>query len=827
MPVAALPVPAIAGALALAVVVVVQFMELHAVHSAQLGASEAAQAAERCASAASAVDNDSYVELARGSTCTDGDVLLFNASRGGFHCHAETALLALDAPCVDGYAVAADGAGEPICALLPAPITSSHVAVNVSECSDHSTLEALGGGDFGCGASSTGMLQPPLGPCSAGDAYVALGNGSLGCLAITSQPARAEFSFNVSDCPVGALFQAARDPLEGPVLSCEAVGDVYSNATIVVSALDVAGAANATGDLTVGGLTTVAGRASVGGVMAVSGAAEIKRQAGVAANVSVDGDAGVVVARIEEGGRRLIDTRVFDPAASSFVVVRAALAVPGRDPLLSNRSDATVLRSLKTSTVTAGVASLPACSSTMVAVDSGTSLDKVPYYTRDADAAEPGAWVLGPEEPYPDFPRVADSASNPGALVGWFGGIASHSLELPRLESPELINPNNLTVGAISGAVYSPPEQRVYLIPQRCGSHLLYFDLVTKSLENTTERFPDCNQNQNDIYQGGVYVPGHELIVLTIRSGDRSRNVQMLNVGAEDGEVIGTNHYSGITGDKRTWEDEWVDDGVYVPHQDMIYFTPGPGVSWFVVGNAESGREKPTVRFNVATRKLERYNHSHTGGLPEFNGATYDPDAQRIMYSTARASSVYYLDVSGDNHRMYFERGGIASFGPPVLLPDVGRVFYMGNQTADRYTDLNSSITDASSTLNYANTSDVGFHSSAGHNAYIGAIRCPIDGLLYFIPYNAANASEWRRFDPITGEYESYAAPGGLAPGAFAGAFYDPYNHCMWFYSDGLNGINWASQCVHSMYDPVEVEQYRAMPRAVQTTLERPSPSNR
>ena len=327
---------------------------------------------------------------------------------------------------------------------------------------------------------------------------------------------------------------------------------------------------------------------------------------------------------------------------------------------------------------------------------------------------------------------------------------------------------------AYSGGVYSPKQNRIYLVP-------------FKQARKETWHYIDCAtglvvgyEHQATItdlfgaYSGGVFSPTQNRIYLVPYGEGEGPTWHYID--CNNGSVVGydspalTYHtYPAYSG------------GVFSPTQNRIYLVP----------HGQAGQE--TWHYiNCATGLVVGYEHELKVNADGFayEGGVYDQIKNRIYlvpYRQATEDTWHYIDC---------HNGSVVGYDSPALTyhtyPAYSGGVYSPNQKRIYLVPHGQAGQETWHYINCATGLVVGYEHELKVNAvpeaYEGGVYSPTEKRIYFVPFKQAPQETWHYIDCITGEVVAYqhgltADQNGptAVNGAYSGGVYSPTQNRIYF----------------------------------------------
>jgi hypothetical protein len=320
------------------------------------------------------------------------------------------------------------------------------------------------------------------------------------------------------------------------------------------------------------------------------------------------------------------------------------------------------------------------------------------------------------------------------------------------------------------GGVYSPTQNRIYLIPcstQSSASTWHYIDCVTGLVVPYTHGAVGL---ADWAFAGGVYVPGQDRIYFVPHGGTGISQTTWYYIECSTGAVVSytsatASGSGGFTG------------GVYSPKQNRIYLVPfvSNTVDWLYIdctstpttGSYTRGSDTATPYYcgcysptqdriyfvpysianeatwhyiDCATGALQAYTHGATCVSNAYSGAVFSPIQNRIYFvpgSQSTQSTWHYIDCNTGAVVPYSVTPTVGNFLSGAYSPTTNRIYLapqtQGNQTNWVYIDCNTGAL-----VEYPARAP-----SANAIAYHGAVYSPTQNRVYFVPSGQGLVSTW------------------------------------------------------------------------------------
>jgi hypothetical protein len=321
------------------------------------------------------------------------------------------------------------------------------------------------------------------------------------------------------------------------------------------------------------------------------------------------------------------------------------------------------------------------------------------------------------------------------------------------------------------GTVYSPTQNRIYLVPggEGPGEYWYYIDCNTgEFIAYTNVHYGTSTGAVTAFggvfgsYFGGVYSPTQNRIYFVpyAQSGEDYWHY----VNCNTGEVCA---YAHNTSAIYTYQ-----GGVYSPTQNRIYFVPfdqADETYWQYIDCTSTGA---AIDY---TPNIDKETGTHFGGgvySPTQNRIylvpTYDPDQTYWYYidcnvTTSTGQVMAYQNNSGQDILINAYVGGAYS-------PTQNRIYFVpaaqGSQDYWHYIDCNTGDVIA-----YPNNSGVTPITPEASAAYFGGVYSPTQNRIYFVPYSQVTETFWHYIDCNTGNVIAYEHHSAIALPAMGGVY--------------------------------------------------------
>lgn len=699
--------------------------------------------------------------------CVDGAGIAA-AAGGSFGCGGVPLLPPL-VNCTSREALSYNGSARLGCVPLPPGPTPSHVRVEREACDAGDLVEFLNG-SWSC----LGVVLSPLDVCASWELLgVGQSPGRAACVAGPLPSALSPVFIDTEACPDGSvMLHTASQESDG--------------CAVVPPLLD--GIALAPYDLNVTGDVEVNDDASVAGVVATAALTASSLQ--VSDDVAIEGNltcrlTTTVGGRLDVGGQLALSTTTdlvarTDKATGSMWTRGLTLALYGEQTVAFAAERSTVV-AVNGHAHDRRVVELPPRGGVVVGLLSANN-DPPPFAGSVPESHAQAFQSIAPRVAPGAVPATVDGECAPAPDPSAYRSDGAYHMED---ESFTVMKPAAAAIDNVGYSVYVPTQERLYILSGDC-SPPAYVDLATNAIVQMESGPSSCSSVN---YEGGVYVPGHEVLVIPASSyvnaggGRGSRSVMVLDVAVggtgtwRSGEVMApaitcTTCFGGVP--------------VYVPHQDMVYLHRAPAGSSSAV----------MLRFHVGDDRLESFETGalHISDFYVTGASAYVSGLCRIYYYT-NTNNLVYLDVSGSNNVFVSEAitpATRSSIGTPYYSPAHARVYFFTGAGADDYY------------LDTATSEYEVLPGSTGAHALV--VYSPPTSSFYFAPGSwvaqyEANGEPWQAFDEATGTYSNVSVTVD-ADSVVGGMAYNERSNCILRVPVNISRSMWSSHCVHPIYRP-------------------------
>ena len=341
------------------------------------------------------------------------------------------------------------------------------------------------------------------------------------------------------------------------------------------------------------------------------------------------------------------------------------------------------------------------------------------------------------------IPNMSFSNYSQNGLNNYIKGFVNKDIETYVVEYDGL----SLNEFAYLGGVYSPLQNRIYMVPFNSSTTWYYIDCNTGLLKSYVG-YEVVLQG----YAGGVYSPlQNRIYFIPFR---QSLFPKWHYIDCNTGNVIEyLNNNTSIVNDAYF-------GGVYSPLQNRIYMVP-------------YGQSTQAVwhYIDCNTGDIVGYSNNINNDIYVYKGGVYSPLQNRIYFipnNTRNLSDWQYIDCSN---------GEVISY--PVNITLDKDDCYIGGV----YSPLQNRIymvpfgQSSSSQWHYidCNTGDViEYKNNIIANGYSGGVYSPLQNRIYLVPNNQASESSWHYIDCNTGNVVTYQNPYIISSEAYFGGIYSP-----------------------------------------------------
>ena len=309
---------------------------------------------------------------------------------------------------------------------------------------------------------------------------------------------------------------------------------------------------------------------------------------------------------------------------------------------------------------------------------------------------------------------------------------------------------------AYDGAVYSPTQNRIYLLPrtQSTATQWHYIDGVTGAVVPYTTSATAVGL----AYAGGSYSPTQNRIYLAPSS--QATATQWHYIDCSSGAVVA--YSTGVVVSSLAYT-----GSCYSPTQNRIYLAPlgrSSSATWHYI--------------DCSSGAVTVYTHGFGLGIPAFAyaGAAYSPTQNRIYfapYSQSAVATWHYVDCTNGSIIAYTHGFGTAvgSYQGACYSPTQNRIYFaplaQSNVATWHYIDCSNG-----SVIAYTH----GFGTGIITNAYNRACYSPTQNRIYLVPNAISNVAVWHYIDCSNGSVIAYTHGFGtsITTAGYSGAAYDP-----------------------------------------------------
>jgi len=280
---------------------------------------------------------------------------------------------------------------------------------------------------------------------------------------------------------------------------------------------------------------------------------------------------------------------------------------------------------------------------------------------------------------------------------------------------------------AYSGGVYSPTQNRIYLVPALQGDQgetvWHYIDCDT----GATVAYPKPvgvggNFDGGPLFMGGVYSPTQNRIYFVPH--ELSYQTNWAYIDCNTGNAAAYAHGSTVN------QAQAYAGGVYSPTQNRIYLVPytqATETNWHYI--------------DCATGSVVAYAHGVTAVGGAYAGGVYSPTQNRIYLVPlvqANQTNWHYIDCATGSVVAYAHGVTAINFAYQggVYSPTQNRIYLVpqnqSNQTNWHYIDCATG-----SVVAYAHG------VTAVNGAYAGGVYSPTQNRIYLVPYGQSSQTKW------------------------------------------------------------------------------------
>ena len=375
-----------------------------------------------------------------------------------------------------------------------------------------------------------------------------------------------------------------------------------------------------------------------------------------------------------------------------------------------------------------------------------------------------------------------------------------------------------VTIGGYGGGVYSPTQNRIYMVPRGQGSP-----------GNVSWHYIDCNTGNvvaypnpafaagtpagGQVYVGGAYSPTQNRIYFAPRNQAEANALyawHYIDCNVDSGaSMVGTypNPLNGVT-------DGYV-GAVYSPTQNRIYFVPRAQATqpiWHYIDcNTGLIGTYPSPNNVIAL--------AYSGGIysPTQYRIYFTPNGQAAPFPAFATEFWHYIDCNTGTVGTYLNPNNAIStayFGG-VYSPTQNRIYFAPfaqgapyptnpNTQFWHYIDCNTGLVGT-----YLNP-----NNATATSAYTSGCYSPTQNRIYFSPASQANQPLWHYIDCNTGTVGTYTAPSGsivAQSAAYIGCTYSPTQNRIYFFPQTQSPISfWHYLDMQSNYDLGKIYMARA-----------------
>jgi hypothetical protein len=314
---------------------------------------------------------------------------------------------------------------------------------------------------------------------------------------------------------------------------------------------------------------------------------------------------------------------------------------------------------------------------------------------------------------------------------------------------------------AFEGSVYSPMQNRIYLMTSLTSVGWYYVDCGTGNVVNYAGSFGSGLQ-----YNHGAYSPTQNRIYLVPNT---ISGTNWHYIDCATGTLV--SYSAGITLTSDAYR-----DGCYSPTQNRIYL-----VAFGEAGNGWTNWHYIDCSNGNAVAYANGVYADTVSGA--YSGSVYSPTQNRIYLTPvnqANQTHWHYIDCSNGNIVAYSP--GITAvqgaYSGGVWSPTQNRIYLVPNNQA---TQANWHYIDCVN----GNVVPYAHGVTAVAAAYCGGVYSPVSNRIYFVPCKQANQTNWHYVDCSTGNIVPYACnttTGYVGTyGAYRGGSYSPTQNRVYF----------------------------------------------
>lgn len=362
---------------------------------------------------------------------------------------------------------------------------------------------------------------------------------------------------------------------------------------------------------------------------------------------------------------------------------------------------------------------------------------------------------------YEAVPNMSLSNYNKNQL---FNYVWSLSQKNKSAENYLLAYENNATVSAnaYAGGVYSPTQNRIYLIPfgQSNQTQWHYIDCNVDNPNDAIVSYTHGMSVVSNGYFGGVFSPLNNRIYL-IPYGQATQNTwHYIDCNVNNAANAVVSYTSGVTGANNAYA-----GGVYSPLQDRIYLVPygqSTQMTWHYI--------------DCSLDTVEPYLHGATVVANGYQGGVYTPTKNRIYlvpYGQSTQTNWHYIDCSKDDAATaiinYPHNVTVAtnSYSGGVYDPSHDRIYLIPNGQSNQ-PDWHYIDCAYNNVMSYINS------STAVVSGFSGGVYSPVQNRIYLVPYAQSSLPVWYFIDCNTGKIVPYKNDWTLSNNGYVGGVFSP-----------------------------------------------------
>jgi len=338
-------------------------------------------------------------------------------------------------------------------------------------------------------------------------------------------------------------------------------------------------------------------------------------------------------------------------------------------------------------------------------------------------------------------------------LTNYLAKIQAKNINL-EFKAGSWVHGATAVVNGYWGAVYSPGQNRIYLVPwgQSNQANWHYIDCETGGVVAYAHGMGALGASA---YQGGVYSPTQNRIYLVPQVQSNQATWHYIN--CDTGAIVAYAH--GLGAD--TPVVLAFAGGVYSPVQNRIYLVPilqANQTKWHYI--------------DCSNGTVVAYTHGATAVASAYAGGVYSPTQNRIYlvpWAQSNQTNWHYINCA-DGTVVAYAHGATAvanAYLGGVYSPIENRIYLVpyaqSNQTNWHYIDCSNGTVVA-----YAHG------ATAVANGYWGGVYSPAQNRIFLVPYAQSNQTNWHYINCATGTVVAYAHGVTAAANGYIGGIYSP-----------------------------------------------------